>query len=256
MADNQMKIQLERAFIEAYQPAIPHTMVDWERCYSVWRGLSYVLNAGIEGALVECGVWKGGVCMLMANTVRASGTGERDIYMYDTYAGMPEPTGFDVSVKGQDARGEWEDSQRDDHNEWCYAPLDVVKQNLASTGYDQSRINFVQGKVQDTIPQTLPDKIALLRLDTDWYESTYHELTHLYPRLVPGGVIIFDDAYYWHGQRRAMDQYFQEQGIKLMLNRTNISAVAVKTAPHGLSLAERNEGPGAAFVPPSSQAVA
>lgn len=241
MSDNQFSIQIERKFVEAYQPVVQQTMVDWERCYSVWRSVNYILDGGIPGAFVECGVWRGGVCMLIANTLMAKGMRDRDIYMYDTYAGMPEPTPMDISVKGQNARGEWEDSQRDDHNEWCYAPLEMVQKNITSTGYDMTKVRFVKGKVQDTIPQTLPDKIALLRLDTDWYESTYHELTHLYPRLVSGGVIIFDDAYYWHGQRHAMEKYFSEQGISLLQSRINISSVAVKVAPHGLSKQEREQ---------------
>ncbi|MEM9348510.1 MAG: TylF/MycF/NovP-related O-methyltransferase [Planctomycetota bacterium] len=241
MTDQQNDIKLEREFAQAYLPVREFTMVDWERCYSVWNSLNYVLNAGIPGALVECGVWKGGICMLMANTLKDRGVTDRDLYLYDTFAGMVEPTDHDVSFSGQVAQTKWQQSQHADHNTWCYAPIEQVRQNLASTGYDSARCRFVQGKTQDTLPATVPDQIALLRLDTDWYESTYHELTHLYPRLAPGGVIIFDDAYFWHGQRMAMERYFQEQGITLCLNRVGISSVAVKATPHGLSAAERQK---------------
>ncbi|MEM9111056.1 MAG: TylF/MycF/NovP-related O-methyltransferase [Planctomycetota bacterium] len=241
MTNQQNDIKLEREFAQAYLPVREFTMVDWERCYSVWNSLNYVLNAGIPGALVECGVWKGGVCMLMAKTLKDRGVTDRELYLYDTFAGMAEPTDRDVSFSGQVAQTKWRQSQHADHNTWCYAPLEQVQQNLASTGYASSRCRFIQGKTQDTLPETLPDQIALLRLDTDWYESTYHELTHLYPRLAPGGVVIFDDAYFWHGQRMAMERYFQEQGITLCLNRVGISSVAVKATPHGLSAAERRK---------------
>ena len=68
-------------------------------------------------------------------------------------------------------------------------------------------------------PAASPPSIALLRLDTDWYESTYHELVHLYPRLSVGGILIIDDYGYWQGARRAVDRYFAEQGTRVFLSR-------------------------------------
>jgi len=154
---------------------------------------------------------------------------------------MAEPSELDLSMKGEPAKTKWDTQQQDTHNDWCYAPLEEVQNNMARTGYPQDRIHFVKGKVEETItPESGPREIALLRLDTDWYESTYHELTHLYPRLALGGVIIFDDAYHWMGQRKAMEQYFAEQGIHLMLQRTTVSVTAIKTAPFGWTQAERD----------------
>jgi hypothetical protein len=75
------------------------------------------------------------------------------------------------------------------------------------------------GKVEDTIPADIPEKIALLRLDTDWYESTKHELIHLFPRLQKGGVLIIDDYGFWKGARKAVDEYFAENNIQILLNR-------------------------------------
>jgi hypothetical protein len=94
-----------------------------------------------------------------------------------------------------------------------------VKLNIESTNYPKNLVHFVKGKVEDTIPQTMPEKIAILRLDTDWYESTYHELKHLFPKLVKGGIIIIDDYGHWKGAREAVDQYFTENGIHILLNR-------------------------------------
>ena len=80
-------------------------------------------------------------------------------------------------------------------------------------------INFVRGKVEDTIPKNMPEKIALLRLDTDWYESTYHELKYLFPLLSKNGVLIIDDYGHWKGAKKAVDQYFGENNIQIFLKK-------------------------------------
>jgi hypothetical protein len=85
-------------------------------------------------------------------------------------------------------------------------------------------VRFVKGLVEDTLPSSAPESIALLRLDTDWYESTRHELIHLFPRLVSGGVLILDDYGHWQGARKALDEYFEEHGVKMLLNRIDYSA--------------------------------
>jgi len=101
---------------------------------------------------------------------------------------------------------------------------------MRSTGYPEDQVIFIKGRVEDTIPQTVPEQIALLRLDTDWYESTYHELIHLYPRLVNRGILILDDYGYWQGARKAVDTYFQENKVGMYLHRVDESArIGVKT---------------------------
>jgi hypothetical protein len=104
-----------------------------------------------------------------------------------------------------------------------------VKNNLYSTGYPRENIIFIKGKVEETIPAVIPDKIAILRLDTDWYESTYHELLHLFPRLSVHGVLILDDYGCLKGAKRATDTYFNEHGVKVLLNRIDYSGrIAIK----------------------------
>ena len=102
---------------------------------------------------------------------------------------------------------------------WGIAGLDLVKRNVASTGYPMELVSFCKGRVEETIPTSAPPQIALLRLDTDWYESTKHELVHLYPRLVSDGVLIVDDYGFWRGARKAVDEYFRERHEKVLLNR-------------------------------------
>jgi hypothetical protein len=108
---------------------------------------------------------------------------------------------------------------------------------LAETGYPAEDTSFIVGRVQDTIPEQTPRKIALLRLDTDWFESTYHELIHLWPLLVEGGVLIIDDYGDWAGAKKAVDQYFGEQGLRPFLHRIDASArvVVKRTAAVGVA---------------------
>jgi len=82
--------------------------------------------------------------------------------------------------------------------------------------------------VEDTVPKEAPDQISILRLDTDWYESTRHELDHLYPRLSSGGVLLIDDYGYWQGSRQAVDEFIERTGARLLLQRMSSGRVAVK----------------------------
>jgi len=103
--------------------------------------------------------------------------------------------------------------------------------NVRSTGYPADRLMFVKGMVEATVAQNTPARLALLRLDTDWYESTRLALQHLYPKLVPGGVLIIDDYGHYQGQRQAVDAYLREIGCTPLLHRIDYSCrVMVKTA--------------------------
>ena len=112
-----------------------------------------------------------------------------------------------------------------------FAIQKVYHKNLYATGYPKNNFVFIQGPVETTIPApSTPKKIALLRLDTDWYQSTYHELTYLYPRLVKGGVIIIDDYGHWPGARKACDKYFKVNNINILLNRIDYTGrIGIKT---------------------------
>lgn len=203
-----------------------------ERMYGLIKAVEYVVQSNIPGDIVECGVWKGGSIMIILDTLLRLRETNRDIYLFDTFTGMTEPTERDISYQGECAsemmRQETEGKDALG-SVWCYATLDLVKQLILSMGYDASKIHFVQGKVEETIPAHAPEHISLLRLDTDWYESTHHELIHLYPRLVNRGVIIIDDYGHWLGARKATEEYFKEQNIHILLNRMDYSGrVGVK----------------------------
>ena len=207
-------------------------MTSIERMYALYKGVEYVVNSKIPGDFVECGVWRGGSSMIIAKTLLKMKETNRKIYLYDTYEGMSKPTKKDKETSTSlSALGEWEKSQKENYNDWCYSPLKEVENNMNLTKYPLKNIIFVKGMVEETIPKNIPTKIALLRLDTDWYESTYHELVHLYPILINKGVLIIDDYGCWAGAKEAVDEYIQENNTTILLNRVDgTGRVGVKLA--------------------------
>jgi len=186
-------------------------MTSPERMYALFEAVRYVVRAGIQGAFVECGVWRGGSSMCAALTLASCGDTDRELWLYDTFAGMSAPSEHENAK----AHAKWRRSQRDAYNEWCYAPLEAVRDSMAKTAYPSSRIRYVKGMVEETLPATVPSLIALLRLDTDFFESTLHELKHLWPLLAPGGVLLIDDYGHYAGARKAVDEFFADRPVLL-----------------------------------------
>jgi len=206
--------------LDTYKKVKPYTMTTPERIASLCNAVNHLVKNNIQGDFVECGVWRGGSTMAAIDTLIKNGDTSREIYLYDTFEGMSEPTEHDKVFTGTAADELMSSSDREDATSvWCYSALDEVQKNVGTLKYPAAKVHYVKGKVEDSIPQTLPGKIALLRLDTDWYESTAHELKHLYPLLVPGGVIIIDDYGHWEGARKAVDEYIEAEKLPLLLNR-------------------------------------
>jgi O-methyltransferase len=204
----------------------PWTMTSPERIYALIHAVRYVSERAIPGAIVECGVWRGGSMAAAARVLLDQKDVSRDLYLFDTFEGMTDPTENDVNFLGKSAS---EELRKDPDVKCANAPLEEVKEVLYATGYPRERIHFIAGKVEDTIPSSAPPSIALLRLDTDWYASTMHELIHLFPRLSQAGVIIIDDYGHWKGSRQACDEYFARNRIALLLNRIDYTGrIAVK----------------------------
>jgi hypothetical protein len=210
----------ERRTIEAVSD---HTMTSVERLISLIRAVEHIERNALPGAIVECGVWRGGSMMAVARTLAALGSTERDLYLFDTFEGMSPPTESDRDLEGAAAEQLLASSPRESGVVWAYATIEDVRANLASTGYPEERVHFVKGPVEETVPRQAPQEIAVLRLDTDWYESTRHELEHLYPRLRSGGVLLIDDYGHWQGAREATDEYFEG---RLFLHRVDYTARA------------------------------
>jgi O-methyltransferase len=219
--------------IDLYREVAPYTMTSPSSVYVLAQAVRHVVVNEMPGAIVECGVWKGGSMMAVARTLLGLGRTTKDLYLFDTFDGMTEPTDKDVHRTGHTAKIMLSrEPEKEGSTLWARAPLDQVRTAMGLIGYPESKVHFVEGKVEDTIPNRAPDKISLLRLDTDWYESTKHELVHLYPRLIPGGILILDDYGCWRGARRATDEYFQENGPSPLLLRVDDGGQRVAVKPN------------------------
>ena len=209
--------------LSTYNKVREFTATSVDRLVGLIDAVQYVSVNGIEGDIVECGVWRGGSIMAAMSALLELGDVSRHFHLFDTFEGMTEPSERDVMYDGQSAKALM------GRDKWCVAGVEDVRANVLSTGYPKELVHFIQGKVEETIPENAPSKIALLRLDTDWYASTAHELVHLYPRLSDHGVLIVDDYGHWEGARQAVDEYFAKQKIRPLFSRMDYSArMAIK----------------------------
>ena len=223
---------VESAFTDAWQAAAPFTMTSVERMYALWQGVHHVDDKRVPGDIVECGVWRGGSSMLAALALLHLGDEHRQLYLYDTFEGMSEPTERDRDLSGAQVLDNWTRHKgRKDDPVFAFGSLEEVRANMARTGLPAERTHFVKGKVEETIPATLPDRIALLRLDTDWYESTRHELEQLWPLLEPNGILIIDDYGHWSGAREAVDEFFAGRDDAPLLHRIDYTGRIGVKAP-------------------------
>jgi O-methyltransferase len=225
----ELHADFEPHLLELCDTVAPYTLTSRERIAALANATEYVVRKGIRGDFVECGVWRGGSMMAIALILQRLGAADRRLWLYDTFTTVPPPGPKDADVWGR-SREQWARNARPggaaaDHSE--LKRVEDVRSLLLTTGYAPALLTFVEGMVEKTIPANAPEQIALLRLDTDWYESTRHELEHLYPKLEPGGVLIVDDYGEFLGARQAVDEYFAEDPV--LLNRIDFTGrVAVK----------------------------
>ncbi len=222
----------DRALLRA---VTPYTMTSGERLMATVDAVDYVVRRDVPGALVECGVWRGGSVLAMILRLQQLGVNDREFFLYDTFKGMTAPTDHDTSAFSESAVDTWSRAANTGRVawDWLFTPelfgLPQVRDLLVGTGYPAERIHFVVGPVEETLPAAAPERAAILRLDTDWYASTRHELEHLYPRLSIGGVLIVDDYGHWEGCRKAVDEYFEAEAAQLLMTRVDYTGrVAIK----------------------------
>lgn len=217
-------LAVEKEFTDLVQhtPAIDKFTV---KLYTTYSAVRYLLANDIQGDLLECGVYRGRHISMMALSLGRNGVLDRDLYLYDTFSGMTRPTELDRRSNYQDKDVDlietWEAMNTESGNQIRNAGLEEVRTNVYATGYPRERFHFVEGDILETIPNQLHESIALLRLDTDWYELTRHELEHLYDLLAPGGILIIDDYGSHDGARRAVDEFFTARGFTPYLMRTS-----------------------------------
>ena len=234
ISSSQMRLPVEATPEDAELIASlrPFTMTSAERLWSLLNAVRYVVNENIPGDFAECGVWRGGSVMAMAKELGRINVTDRKIWLYDTFAGMTEPTNNDIEAGTGVTASEMLSTTDigDGNNVWCVAGRADVEANVRSTGYPFENFTFVEGDVAVTLLSAVPDQIALLRLDTDWYESTRIGLEVMYPRLAVGGVCILDDYGHWQGARKAVDEYFEALGHRPYMHPIDYSGrVFIKT---------------------------
>jgi len=181
-------------------------MIGMRRLTSLQRCVETVLAEGIQGDLVECGVWRGGACILMRAVLGAYGDEDRSVWLADSFAGLPTPDAVSYPADGNV-----------DRLDQCSDVLAVaeadVRANFERYGLLDERVHFLVGWFKDTLPAAPIKSIALLRLDGDFYESTIQALDALYPRLSPGGFCIIDDYHAIEACRTAVTDYRAEHGV-------------------------------------------
>ncbi|MDQ6949458.1 MAG: TylF/MycF family methyltransferase [Actinomycetota bacterium] len=207
-----------------------YSLVSPERTFALCSSLEYLERCAVPGDIVECGVWKGGSMMAAALTLDQIGSRGRDLWLFDTFEGMTQPVDVDVDILGNTAHLAMKQRHASllpgrvaGRDVFAYASLDEVRSNMGKVAYKGGEVHYVVGPVEETIPHTIPSTIALLRLDTDFYESTKHELENLLPLVAPGGILIVDDYGAWQGARKAVDEYLVESKLPLFLNRIDVT---------------------------------
>jgi len=192
-----------------------YSMTSLPRLWTLIQAIKEIHFRNLEGDIVECGVWKGGnliLSQLLIENYKLS----KKVYGYDTFKGMVRPGDLDVQrITGELAEVEWKNKNKQNQNLWCYSSLEEVQTNIINSVENYNNVRLIQGKVEETLKDenNLPKTISLLRLDTDWYESTKMELQVLYPRLVKGGILLIDDYGMWDGCRGAVDEYFKDSYV-------------------------------------------
>ena len=193
------------------------TMTSFLNFWFLLKSIDYLVENKIQGSFVECGVWRGGSAMAMAMRLVQHNSLLVDIYLFDTYSGMVAPSNFDVEAHSGEAASVLMKKAAPDSFVTAYAPLDLVKSNMDHTSYPKNKVHYIEGDVLETLTNVNVQDISLLRLDTDWYESTLAELNHLVPRLVKGGICIIDDYGHWEGSRKAVDEFFRNSDFKPLM---------------------------------------
>lgn len=220
LSDIAVELDTEEVNLIKYVLENNFTMTSVARLVNTLKSCKYVVQNNIPGDFVECGVWRGGHGILAKKIFEKMGSSKK-VWMYDTFEGMAEPTEYDVNAKTKElAKTKYQVAKKNTHVDWCYASLEDVKKCVQVSGIDINSIKFIKGDVCNTLndPANRPDKIAVLRLDTDWYKSTKTELELLYPTLSNSGVLIIDDYGHWQGSRKAVDEYFSNSEYKPLFN--------------------------------------
>ncbi len=201
----------EPFFWETLERCKPYSLLGAEAFYNVFCAVEYIARCAIPGDIVECGVFLGGTVLAIGEFARHFGLSDRQFYLYDTFDGFPKGVS-EVDLHGKTVNFRSGASF-----------LEQTRSVVAQSAYPQDKFHFIAGPVEETLLEFRPERVALLRLDTDYFQSTRVELERLYPSLSPGGVLIVDDYGCFQGARRATDKFFEEHRPRMLLFRINFS---------------------------------
>lgn len=206
------------------------TMTSIDAARYLYNEVVRVVKEGVPGDFVECGVWRGGSVMIIAKALRDMNVLDKKIWLYDTFSGMTTPDEVDVDVYDNRAIDTYCKGKMQEHEKLCWTgiSLEDVRGYLEAfckeIDFPMENLVFVVGDILETVPKNAPEQISVLRLDTDFYASTKHELEHLYSRLSSKGCFIADDYGHWKGARKALDDYFGAS-LKSMITKLDNSAI-------------------------------
>lgn len=203
-----MKFISENSRNHIYEKCKPFTMLSKERIYANIDSVVNIVNNNIFGDIIEIGVWKGGSILSMILALEELDV-SRNIKLYDTFSGMTEPTSKDYQIND----GVSADALKNDQLIKAYCELEEVKRNIFNNTKLEHNIEFIKGDICNA--EIFPQSISILRLDTDWYESTKYELEKFYPLVSNNGIIIIDDYGHWAGSKLAVDEFIKNKNIEL-----------------------------------------
>jgi Macrocin-O-methyltransferase (TylF) len=188
-----------------YWPARAHTMIGLKRLDNLQYCAETVIREGIPGDLIETGVWRGGACIFMRAVLKAYGEKERTVWVADSFEGLPPP---DVDTYPADIDDRWHT-----YSQWFAISKEQVERNFRRYGLLDQQVRFLKGWFKDTLPSAPIERLAVLRLDGDMYESTIQALEALYPKLSLGGFVIVDD-YFLKPCAQAVHDFRRAHGIE------------------------------------------
>ena len=234
---------IHKIFHDLFDKYKNDTMVPKIDAYYSFLAANYIGNNNIKGCVVECGVYRGGLSMIMAEAIEkhSNNNFNRKYYLLDTFLGMPKPSTQDYKINLtinhgvkdaiQHTKNKYLASLEDvDRSSWCLGEIEEVRKNINKSGIDIEKFILIKGMVEQTLRNNKIPDIAILRLDTDFYSSTITELKILYPKLVKGGVLIIDDYNVWNGATKATHEYFNffKNNFPLLIPLSPNGAIAVK----------------------------
>ena len=212
----ELNEQEEKFCLEVYNTSLTLTSLESLKLLAIC--CKYVKKAGVVGDFVETGIWRGGSSIVAKYVIGNS----KAFFLYDTFDGMTEPSEFDYRISegsAEKTKQKWNYLQTDSGNKWVAASLKEVENNFKRFNLLDSTVKLIKGDVRLTLEssENLPKVISILRIDTDFYDSTLVSLRKLWPLLSSGGVLILDDYAHWDGARRAVDEFFIESGLLTLL---------------------------------------